>query len=39
MAPDTEDDSGYYGIWASVGGFVFGFAIVVVMFTVATGFR
>ncbi len=39
MEAQGDDDSGYYGIWASVGGFVFGFAIVVVMFTVATGFR
>ncbi len=39
MAPDTEDDSGYYGIWASLAGLAFGLLVVGIMFTVATGFR
>jgi hypothetical protein len=39
MTPDTEDDSGRYGIWPSVAGFLFGFAVVALMFGLATGMR
>jgi hypothetical protein len=37
MTPDTDDDSRRYGLWPSLVGFVLGFAVVGLMFGLATG--
>ena len=39
MTPETADDSVRYGIWPSVAGFLFGFAVMALMFGLATGMR
>ena len=39
MSPDSHDDSASFGIWPSLIGIGFGLLIVVVMFTLAEGFR
>ena len=38
MTPDTKDDSAAYGIWPTVIGLAIALFIVVVMFSLATGF-
>jgi nitrate reductase NapE component len=38
MTPDTSEDSAHFGIWPTLAGIVGGLALVVLMFTLATGF-
>lgn len=37
MTPDNADDSRRFGLWPSLVGLVFGFAVVGLMFALATG--
>jgi hypothetical protein len=37
MEPDTQEDSGYYGIWPSLVGMVLAAGLVALMFGLATG--
>lgn len=38
MTPDTSDDSAAFGLWPTIIGFAIAAFLIVVMFTMATGF-
>lgn len=38
-ASEARDDSGRFGVWPSLAGLGFGVLIMILMFTLATGFR